>query len=306
VKPLFVLAPPRSFTSVTCAMIGVHPEMFGLPETNLFARETYGKLAPLYKTRPPFRHGLLRAFAELTFGEQSDENVNVVKVWLERQNMTPTKDLFEDLGALAEPRELVEKSPLHVYKMENLERIERAFPDARYLHLTRHPRGTCESIYALRQETLERVNKMKEKLGAAPGPVEGPLTSQLQMTPERLWFDPHMNILEFLQQVPTGRRLRLRGEDLLADPDRYLVEIAEWLGISHSPEAIAAMKHPETSPFACLGPPTARFGNDPSFLEAPALRPYRPKVEDMEAPLSWDPTLKFTDVVTDLAGLLGY
>lgn len=306
-KPLFILAPPRSFTSVTCAMIGVHPEMFGLPETNLFGRETYGKLVTLYRVRPPFQHGLLRAFAELAFGEQSDENINVVKVWLKRQNKTPTKDLFEDLAALAAPRELVEKSPLHVYKLENLERIGRDFPEARYLHLTRHPRSTCESIHGLRQETLERVNKIKERTGAdTAAPTKTPVTSELQMTPDRMWFDPHMNILEFLQTVPTDRRLRLRGEDLLADPDQYLGQIAEWLGISRSAEAIEAMKHPEKSPFARLGPSSARFGNDPSFLEKPELRPYRPKQEEMESPLSWDPELKFTDVVTDLAVLFGY
>ena len=32
-EPLFILAPPRSFTSVVCAMIGNHPQMLGLPET---------------------------------------------------------------------------------------------------------------------------------------------------------------------------------------------------------------------------------------------------------------------------------
>lgn len=34
-EPLFILAPPRSFTSVVCAMIGQHPDMCGLPEVNL-------------------------------------------------------------------------------------------------------------------------------------------------------------------------------------------------------------------------------------------------------------------------------
>ena len=38
-QPLFILAPPRSFTTVTSAMIGQHPEMYGLPETNLFVAE---------------------------------------------------------------------------------------------------------------------------------------------------------------------------------------------------------------------------------------------------------------------------
>jgi hypothetical protein len=287
-------------------MIGVHPEMFGLPETNLFARDTYGKMAPFYKIRPPFQHGLLRAYAELGFGEQNDENINVVKAWLEGQKQTPTRNLFEDLGSLAAPRELVEKSPLHVYSRESLDNIAQSFPEARFLHLTRHPRGTCESIYAMRQDTLEKVNRFRSKVGGKQGSFEGPMTSKLEMTPERMWFDPHVNILEFLEEVPEEQQMRLRGEDLLSDPDVYLAEIARWLGISDSPDAIAAMKHPEMSAFAKLGPQGARYGNDPSFLEAPELRPYKRKKENFVEPLSWDPKLVFSEAVIELADLLGY
>jgi hypothetical protein len=303
VKPLFILAPPRSFTSVTCAMIGAHPDMFGLPETNLFVRETYGEMAALYRARPPFQQGLLRAFAELTFGEQSDENINVVKVWLEQQAGVTTRSLFEDLVAFAAPRELVEKSPLHVYKLENLQRMRRAFPDARYLHLTRHPRGTCESIAAQHKQWADRVTKMRSRIGPSG---DGPQMLQPVLTPERMWLEPHLTIVDFLAQVPDAQTMRLRGEDLLTSPDRYLAEIAEWLGISRGKNAIAAMKHPETSPFARPGPPSARFGNDPSFLEAPELRPYRPKFEDLEGSLSFDAKVTFSDEVKAMAALLGY
>lgn len=265
-KPLFILAPPRSFTSVTCAMIGAHPEMYGLPETNLFVRDTYREMLSLYRARPPFQQGLLRAFAELTFGEQNDENIAVVKTWLEQQNETPTRNLFEDLAAFAAPRELVEKSPLHAYKIENLRRMRDACPEARYLHLTRHPRGTCESIVAQHRQWSGRVKKMKSRMGPS---ADTPPMLQPTLTPERMWLEPHLTIVDFLEHVPEAQWMRLRGEDLLADPDRYLVEIADWLGISSGKHALAAMKHPETSPFARMGPPSARFGNDPSFLEAP-------------------------------------
>ena len=38
--PVFVLAAPRSFSSVVCAMLGQHPELHGLPETHLFVDDT--------------------------------------------------------------------------------------------------------------------------------------------------------------------------------------------------------------------------------------------------------------------------
>jgi hypothetical protein len=246
---------------------------------------------------------LLRAFAELSFGEQSDENITAVKAWLEQQKDTPTRNLFEDLAAFAAPRALVEKSPLHVYKVEHLRRIKNACPDARYLHLTRHPRGTCESIVAQHRQMSERVRKLKARRGS---PDAGPPAVEPTLSPERMWLEPHLTIIDFLAQVPDRQWLRLRGEDLLADPDRYLLEIAGWLGIATDADALAAMKHPETSPFAKMGPPSARFGNDPSFLEAPELRPYRHRFEDLDGPLNFDAKAVLGEEVKALAQLLGY
>ena len=37
--PLFLLAPPRSYTSLVNAMIGQHPQAFGVPELCLFNTE---------------------------------------------------------------------------------------------------------------------------------------------------------------------------------------------------------------------------------------------------------------------------
>ncbi len=34
--PLFLLAPPRSYTSLINAMLGQHPQAYGLPELCLF------------------------------------------------------------------------------------------------------------------------------------------------------------------------------------------------------------------------------------------------------------------------------
>lgn len=303
--PLFILAPPRSFTSVTCAMIGQHPQMMGLPETNLFARDTYREMMQLFRMRERFAHGLYRAMAELGLGEQNKQNIQVVKEWLERDTSVSTADIFKDLDAFASPRRLVEKSPLHVYNAESLERLHAAFPDAYYLHMTRHPRGTCESIYALRKSTTEGTQKLVDKNPALANRVRK-IKPDDELTPENMWFDPHLKILEFLEQIPDSRQLRLRGEDFLSQPDRYLPRVAEWLGVSTDNDAIEAMKHPEESPFACFGPPNAWFGNDPGFLKDPALRPYTPKAQEFETPLSWNPELGFSDIVIELAEYLGY
>ena len=42
--PLFVIAPPRSYTSVIGGMLGQHPETYGLPEVNLSHGHTLGDM----------------------------------------------------------------------------------------------------------------------------------------------------------------------------------------------------------------------------------------------------------------------
>lgn len=287
-------------------MIGQHPEMYSLPEVNLFMGETYDDLFRLYRIRQGFQHGLLRAVAELGLGDQSVESVVAARRWLEEQSHLSTAVLFRDLAEWAHPRRLVDKSPSYVYGLESLVRIRSAFPGAHYLHLTRHPYATCQSVFKLRDDIRSRAAEAGIDLEA-----RGALLSKRQrlvqvQDPETLWLRPHRNITEFLKDVPSEHWLRFRGEDILAKPDEYLAQIARWLGLDAGEDAIEAMKHPERSPFARYGPPNAKFGNDPSFLEAPALRPYQAKVQTLEGPLDGCANVLLSDEIKAHAIALGY
>jgi hypothetical protein len=67
------------------------------------------------------------------------------------------------------------------------------------------------------------------------------------------------------------------------------------------------MKHPERSPFACIGPSNARYGNDSFFLESPELRPGRASAKSLEGPLSWRSDGRgFAPAVLRLAREFGY
>ncbi len=293
-QPLFILAPPRSFTSVLCAMIGNHPEMIGLPETNLFAADTLADLSRIYQARPRFQHGLLRAVAELGLGGQTDEDISAARLWLEEHMDMSTGDVYRDLITWAAPKTPIDKSPMYVYKTESIERIKDTFPDARFLHLTRHPRGTCESILETRR---------MQQAATGQGFGDGDETST---HPEKMWLDPHLNILEALETVPADNKMFLRGEDMMSDPPLYLPQIAEWLELDTSDRAIKKMLKPEESPFACMGPESARLGNDPRFLQNPKLRPYKVKESDLDSPMSWDESMYFDEVIQHYAMLFGY
>jgi hypothetical protein len=301
--PLFILAPPRSFTSLTCAMLGCHPQMFGLAEINLFAAETMAEMQELYRARSRRQAGLLRSLAYLAFSEQTEETVEAARQWLLDNSDLTTAEVFRTIQAWLPDRILIDKSTFHVFRPGAMERMARHFPDAYYLHLTRHPGDTVKSIMQLRDKLQQSIRD--GAMAWEPGQGVGRDGVRAD-APDNLWLKPHLAILEFLQSVSEDRQMRLRGEDNLSEPRKYLRQIAEWLGVRTDDEAVEAMMHPENSPFACYGPPNAKYGNDPNFLESPQLRQYT----YTPRPLTWEPrpgqSVELSETVRVYAMQFGY
>ena len=107
--PLFILAPMRSFTSVTCAMLGCHPQMYGLPEINLFAGETMAEMQELYRQRAHRDQGFLRVLAQLAFSEQTEETVEAARQWLLDNAELSTAELFRTMQSWLPDRILIDK-----------------------------------------------------------------------------------------------------------------------------------------------------------------------------------------------------
>jgi hypothetical protein len=136
-------------------------------------------------------------------------------------------------------------------------------------------------------------------------PVAGGADRDLD--PQRGWHQLNRNACEFLETLPDGQKMHLRGEDVLSEPASTLRSIAEWLGIRADADAVDEMQHPERSPFAVLGPPTARYGNAPAFLMNPAVPPGGMPQQTLEGTLPWRRgAMEFSDEVKNLAHELGY
>ncbi len=278
--PLFMLAPPRSYTSVFNAMIGQHPQTFGLPELNLFTvshlKDLWGKVSEDIGGDSNRRNGLLRAVAEIYGGEQSAATVTMANHWAAAREDMATGEVFRELVAKLHPLIPVEKSPAYTIATERLLRIYEAFPDARFIHLVRHPVPQGKSVLKLNNGVFALfVNSFDFGEGTAV------------VDPQIAWHDININILNFLEGVPPTQQMRIRGEAFMTEPQQNLRRICQWLGIRDDDEAIAAMMRTEESPFACFGPITALFGNDPSFLQGPAFRPHTPEIPAMDEPLPW-------------------
>lgn len=294
-QPIFLLAPPRSFTSLVCGVLGQHPQLFGSPELNLFRSDTVRQYLDLIV--PPQQPGLYRFVAQVWAGEQTIEAIEMAQRWVKVRQHWTTGELHRELCAKIAPLALVQKSPTYIRRLSNLQRLLEAFPKARFVHLLRHPRGTAESALRYDNAPLRIV-----AIGGVDRSGRRPVTD-----PQIVWHDFHLRILRFQEMVEPDRWLRLRGEDFLADMDRELHRLCEWLGISTAADAIAAMKRPEDSPFASFGPVNALLGNDPNFLSAPQLRPYTPREESLAGPLSWRPdAAAFHPRVVAMAHSFGY
>ena len=322
--PLFILAAPRSFSSVISAMLGQHPQMFGLPETHLFGDETmeqwWGRAS---QESYLMAHGLLRAVAQICFGQQTERSVRLASAWLRRRSQHTSGMVLEELAREVYPLILIDKSPSMVYEIESMRRAYQFFPGARFIHVVRHPRGYCESVLKylnLLSRPEYQPRERKVEIGEAPGwisqlasfPYSSPHRGAsgqpaMAMDPQGGWYVLNMNALTFLKSIPYDQWITVRGEDLLDEPEKSLKRIARWLGLRADEEAVDHMKHPERSPFACFGPTGARFGNDIFFLERPALQPARAQAQSLGRPLSWRPDGEgFLPEVIELSAYLGY
>ena len=296
--PVIILSSPRSFTSVLCTMIGQHPQMYGIPEVNLFMAETMRERAGMMRL-PRSGHGLLRTVAQLFAGEQTFRTVELAKRWLEIRANCTCVSVFRELAEKVSPRILVDKSMATVLQLESLQRVRRAFPNTKFIHLLRHPRAVGESLWKL--------GRVGEMLAVSLDTLDYstvPPTIDFQ----KVWYRMHMNIITFLDGLPEKQKRQLQGEALLAEPDIHLRQLLEWLGLCTDKEAIEAMMHPERSPYACLGPVNARFGNDPNFLREPTLSPRaRTKEPTLKGSLGWrEDGGEFSPEVIELAKEFGY
>lgn len=295
--PLIILAPPKSFASVISAMLGQHPGICSVGDLNLFAGQSLRELAVMYSfTNPRQQDGLLRAIAEVFLKRQTEKTISVARLWVAKNGRMPTVDLFRKIAERVAPRILVEKSAWTAWRPNNLQRVKEQFPDARYLHLVRHPRSHGRAVI----ETLEREAHFRQAVldKSKYPPV---------IDPQILWFRFHDTIDRFLASIPAERQYCARGEDVLLEPDLQLGEIARWLGLDSTAEIIQNMKHPERSPYATLGPLNAPFGNNSEFLKEPTLQARFATSESLDGPLEWrDGSTGFASNVKARAERFGY
>ncbi len=185
--PLFILGSPRSFTSLVCAMVGQHPEIYGVPELNLFVAETLEEYIDTFSGyRQIQQHGLLRVVSQLYAGEQNMISVDMARRWMMLRRTWNISDVYKELCQKVSPLRIADKSPVYGSSIDTLKRIQDAFPDACYLHLLRHPVTQGQSILNIAKGIMAM---LADSIDYSTDPPT--------IDPQIMWYEMQKTILEF-------------------------------------------------------------------------------------------------------------
>ncbi|MGH8946459.1 MAG: sulfotransferase family protein [Acidimicrobiia bacterium] len=144
----FLVACPRSGTTLLQSMLANHPEVFSLPETHFFVK-IWGRLRHLSALRIVSPRAAHRTLGQLTGMVQPGlaSGLQVPPYWpLFGRYGRAFWQLLDSAALTSDKRLWLEKSPPHLHRMAD---IERAVPGARFIHLMRDGRDVVASLYDL-------------------------------------------------------------------------------------------------------------------------------------------------------------
>lgn len=230
--------------------------------------------------------GITRAVSQIEFGGQDPSSLEKASSWLRRRSQWTLPELFKHLLCAIDPLIGLEKSPDNASSEEALNRFFETFPDARVIHLTRHPTTALHSLI----EAHKRYENWDRKFIPFSASV---------------WYVTHRRILAAVSSLPRYRVIRVRAEDLINDPDSHLPPVLDWLGLKHNTDIIQQMKRTEEWCFAGTGQYNDLYGGDWKFLASPELRPVKVP-SSITFDDSWPLRPEAKRRIQDLALELGY
>jgi hypothetical protein len=203
---IFVISPPRAGSTLLQRMMGAHPEVFTHPEPHLITPIAH--LGVYYGIdKAPYDHinaaQATKSFIEgLPGGEQ--DYLDALRAY--------TDTLYGRMLSTSEASFFLDKTPANALVLPFLQRV---YPDAKYVVLTRHPLAVfssyANSFFNGDWEGAHAFNPILERYVPA--------------------------IASFLRERPVPL-LHVAYEDLVTDPEPQLERIFAYLGLEHSPDAV--------------------------------------------------------------------
>jgi len=218
---IFVLAPPRSGTTLLRVMLAGHPDLFSAPELQLLCFNTLQERHRAFDGKfSLWLEGTIRSIMDI---HQCD-STKAMKIMadLEAENLT-TQQCYHRFQLWVAPKTLVDKSPSYALDPGALRKAEQEFDSPIYIHLSRHPFGMIDSF---ERYHIEQVLFLKEHRYRG------------RQLGELIWNISHRNILNFLENVPVDRQFAIRFGDLVTEPEAVMKGLCERISLQYSTEIV--------------------------------------------------------------------
>lgn len=280
---VFILAPPRSGTTLLRVMLAGHPALFSASELQLLGFHTLQERKDAYVGRfSPWLEGTVRAVMELK-GCDADEAKRLMAA-CEAEDMT-TKAFFGKLQRSADGRLVVDKSPSYALDPAAMRKAEADFDQAIFVHLVRHPVAMVASFVKQHMDQILYLD-------------EHPFTCR--QLGELVWTLSHQNILDFLSTIPPERQHRIGFEDLVREPEPVMQSLCTTFGVDFHTGIIQPYENQDKKMTDGIYPMSTPMG-DVRFLKHGHIDPSR---ADAGKQAQLDEELGA--VTWSLAGRLGY
>lgn len=215
---MFILAPPRSGTSLLRTMLAGHPDLFAVNELQLLGFHTLKERTQAYSGKfKLWLEGAIRTVMELK--DCDADKARAILHNFEEKDYT-TKALFNEIQNWIGDKMLLDKSPSYVLDPAALEKAERDFNHPIYIHLVRHPYSMVTSFVRYHMDQVLYLHEhdfSARELG------------------ELVWLQSHKNAINFLKNIPTERQFRVVYEDLVTDPEGTMRALCNQIGLEYHP-----------------------------------------------------------------------
>ncbi|MEL6866505.1 MAG: beta-ketoacyl synthase N-terminal-like domain-containing protein [Bacteroidota bacterium] len=224
-RAIFILAPPRSGTSLLRVMLAGHPGLFAANELQLLGFHQLSDRAKAYEGKfSLWTEGLLRAIMELQACDAATAR-EMVQEW-ENMGWT-TQQAYQQIQDWLGDQILVDKSPSYVMDPAILQKAESDFEEPFYIHLVRHPYSMIRSFEKMHMDQVMYLH---------PHPYNARQTGEL------IWTYSHQLTQHFLQNIPAHRQFRMSYEHLVQAPEQVMRDLCQQIGMDYHPDLIAPYK----------------------------------------------------------------
>jgi hypothetical protein len=250
--PLLIFGAPRSGTSMLFQALSTHPDLWSLyresqlviePRMDRALRDHDCEELTAADLSPEDARALARSFFEQTGNAEGTGALVARLPLIFRARLSRLVVAGAGKSRPAAIR-IVEKNPQHSFRLPFLDKL---FPDAKFLHITREPGPNIASIYRGWHEPRFRTARLPDDF-----PIGGYTGSDWCFGRPPGWREMRgrelMEVAAFqwrsynaacLRDMPAlgGRARRVKYEDLTAQPMTVLREIARWADLDPAPLA---------------------------------------------------------------------